>query len=398
MLAYILSIAIALASIILFFSAFFAPKLHRKDDFLWSGVGLFYGLVLWLCAVRVTGGVLLGQMAAVLLLLSFGWQTISLRAAIANPEKQAGIKTFSVVDWIGGGLGKKKAKLPLPEKSPVSTQTTVKPEPVTETPENAIAESLPTLTDETISLEVTDLPVVTEVISFQNDDPENELVEEILVIEEKVVEPLPEKIEELSIPSVVTRSQPFAKPKKPSFWRKFFGKKSAPTQPENITAALDAIESVDSIGESAEKIDESLENEPSLSIETKALESSEIPAQNEIEENWEDDWVEAEELEHPPEIDDESAPTIIEAIASNNVSTDAALEQAFEEENPKFSETENDPDSLEKLSYKFAPYIEVTEEVIVLEEIPLFEEGLVETELPSETMRSPMDIPDSEDA
>ena len=90
MLAYILAIAIALASVVLFFSAFFAPKLHRKDDFLWSGVGLFYGLILWLCAGRFTGAALLGQMAAVVLVLSFAWQTISLRAAIANPEKQAG--------------------------------------------------------------------------------------------------------------------------------------------------------------------------------------------------------------------------------------------------------------------------------------------------------------------
>ncbi len=80
MLAYILAIAIALASVVLFFSAFFAPKLHRKDDFLWSGVGLFYGLILWVCAGRFTGGALLGQMAAVVLVLSFAWQTISFAA------------------------------------------------------------------------------------------------------------------------------------------------------------------------------------------------------------------------------------------------------------------------------------------------------------------------------
>ncbi|MFM7578408.1 MAG: Ycf66 family protein, partial [Microcystaceae cyanobacterium] len=64
MLAFILAIAIGLASLVFFFSAFFAPKLHRKDDFLWSGIGFFYALVLWICATRITGGVLLGQGAA----------------------------------------------------------------------------------------------------------------------------------------------------------------------------------------------------------------------------------------------------------------------------------------------------------------------------------------------
>ena len=72
MLPYILAIAVASASFLLFLGAFVFPKLHRQDDFLWSGVGLFYALVLWLCAGRLTGGVLLGQAAATCLLLAFG--------------------------------------------------------------------------------------------------------------------------------------------------------------------------------------------------------------------------------------------------------------------------------------------------------------------------------------
>jgi len=62
-LAYLLAIAAALGSFALYISAFFFPEVHRKSDFYWSGLGLFYALVLWVCAGRITGAVLLGQMA-----------------------------------------------------------------------------------------------------------------------------------------------------------------------------------------------------------------------------------------------------------------------------------------------------------------------------------------------
>ena len=107
MLAFILAIAVGIASLFFFFSAFFAPKLHRKDDFLWSGVGLFYAATLWICAQRMTGGVLLGQIAAATLVLSFAWQTVKLRVALANPEKIAEQPNFSLLDWLAGGLSRK---------------------------------------------------------------------------------------------------------------------------------------------------------------------------------------------------------------------------------------------------------------------------------------------------
>jgi hypothetical protein len=50
MLAYILAIAVAVSSLALYLAAFFLPEVHRKNDFIWSGVGLFYALVLWVCA------------------------------------------------------------------------------------------------------------------------------------------------------------------------------------------------------------------------------------------------------------------------------------------------------------------------------------------------------------
>lgn len=87
MLANILALAVALGSLAIYLTAFFFPEIHRKSDFIWSGVGLFYALVLWVCSPRITGGVLLGQTASVALLGWFGWQTLTLRYS-ATPATQ----------------------------------------------------------------------------------------------------------------------------------------------------------------------------------------------------------------------------------------------------------------------------------------------------------------------
>ncbi len=91
MLAYILALIIGLGSLALYLAAFFFPEIHRKNDFIWSGVGLFYALVLWVCAGRITGGVLLGQLASVALLGWFGWQTVTLRRALLPADQQTAI-------------------------------------------------------------------------------------------------------------------------------------------------------------------------------------------------------------------------------------------------------------------------------------------------------------------
>jgi hypothetical protein len=124
MLAYILSIVIAIFSLILFGLAFFAPSLHRRDDFLWSGVGLFYALVLWLCAGQMTGAILLGQSAATALLLALGWQTLHFRDAIAHPEKGIDL-SFSVIASIQNRLG---ATSNPQVKKPASTVISTNPE------------------------------------------------------------------------------------------------------------------------------------------------------------------------------------------------------------------------------------------------------------------------------
>jgi hypothetical protein len=87
MLAYILALAVGIGSLAIYLAAFFFPEIHRKNDFIWSGIGLFYALVLWVFTPRITGGLLLGHIASVALLWWFGWQTISLRRQL-TPEAQ----------------------------------------------------------------------------------------------------------------------------------------------------------------------------------------------------------------------------------------------------------------------------------------------------------------------
>ena len=120
MLAYILAIAVGLGSFALCMGAFFFPKIHRELDFFWSGVGLFYALVLWVCAGRITGGVLLGQLSAVALLGWFGWQTLTLRQEIALPEEKTEVQG-SITSALPNLLGKIIA--PFSKKSPPEVQT-----------------------------------------------------------------------------------------------------------------------------------------------------------------------------------------------------------------------------------------------------------------------------------
>ena len=85
MLANILAIAVGTGSFGLYMAAFFFPEVHRKQDFIWSGLGLFYAVVLWFCAGRMTGAVLLGQTASVVLPLALEWQMLTLRRS-RTPE------------------------------------------------------------------------------------------------------------------------------------------------------------------------------------------------------------------------------------------------------------------------------------------------------------------------
>jgi len=87
MLAYVLALVVGLGSLAIYLAAFLFPEIHRKNDFIWSGIGLFYALVLLVFAPIIMGGLLLGHLASVALLVWFGWQTLSLRRQL-TPETQ----------------------------------------------------------------------------------------------------------------------------------------------------------------------------------------------------------------------------------------------------------------------------------------------------------------------
>ncbi|MFN7522484.1 MAG: Ycf66 family protein, partial [Aphanizomenon sp.] len=75
MLDYFLALVVGFGSLAIYLSAFFFPEIHRRYDFIWSGIGLFYALILWIFAPRITGGLLLGHVASVSLLVWFIAQT-----------------------------------------------------------------------------------------------------------------------------------------------------------------------------------------------------------------------------------------------------------------------------------------------------------------------------------
>ncbi len=88
MLAYFLSVLVGTGSVGMYFAAFLFPEIHRKYDFMGSGLGLFYALVLWVEAGQLSGGLLLGQTASVFLLSWFGWQIIDLRRQLTGIHSQ----------------------------------------------------------------------------------------------------------------------------------------------------------------------------------------------------------------------------------------------------------------------------------------------------------------------
>lgn len=99
MLAYVLAIIVAIGSFTFYIAAFFVPELHRRQDFFWSGLGLFYGVVLWFCAGRLTGAVLLGQVVSVALLGGLGWHTLALRRDLTPDLVQTPITWQNLEQW-----------------------------------------------------------------------------------------------------------------------------------------------------------------------------------------------------------------------------------------------------------------------------------------------------------
>jgi Ycf66 protein N-terminus len=117
MLAYILAVLVGTGSVCLYISAFFFPEIHRKQDFIWSGVGFFYALTLWTYARQETGGILVGQVASVILLGWFAWQTLKLRRQLVPVNQQTPIPNST----------KLKEQLGLKQSAPKTPKPTPKP-------------------------------------------------------------------------------------------------------------------------------------------------------------------------------------------------------------------------------------------------------------------------------
>ncbi|MGD1928820.1 MAG: Ycf66 family protein [Leptolyngbyaceae cyanobacterium] len=105
MLAYVLAIFIAIGSFSFYMAAFFVPEMHRRQDFVWSGLGMFYAVVLWFCAGRITGAVLLGQTASVVLLGWLGWHTLDLRRDLTPEPVRTPVTWRDLQAW-GQGIQK----------------------------------------------------------------------------------------------------------------------------------------------------------------------------------------------------------------------------------------------------------------------------------------------------
>ncbi|MEO1637478.1 MAG: Ycf66 family protein [Cyanobacteria bacterium J06631_9] len=106
MFAHVLSVLVAASSFLFYMAAFFYPEVHRPLDWVWSGLGLFYAVVLWYCAGQMTAVVVLAQMSAIALLLVLGWQLLSIRREKTPVYQQTPVVlTPEVVgEWAKGKL------------------------------------------------------------------------------------------------------------------------------------------------------------------------------------------------------------------------------------------------------------------------------------------------------
>ncbi len=133
MLAYILAVLVGTGSVGLYLSAFFFPEIHRKQDFVWSGAGFFYALVLWIYARQETGGILLGQATSVALLGWLAWQNLKLRRQLVPVNQQTPIpSTTKIKEKLG--VKQPVAKQATPKQSVIKPVTPPEPKPIAQAP------------------------------------------------------------------------------------------------------------------------------------------------------------------------------------------------------------------------------------------------------------------------
>ncbi len=164
MLSYLMALAVALGGFALYMAAFFFPEVHRKGDFIWSGVAMFYALVLWFCAGRITGAVLLGEAASVALLGWFGWETLRLRrevtpigerTQVSQDKLSAGVSQLSgrVTDLFKGKPQQTKA--PAAQTAVPKVQTPAPDEPEKAAAQTAPREQMPPTEEEIVAATAT---------------------------------------------------------------------------------------------------------------------------------------------------------------------------------------------------------------------------------------------------
>ena len=207
MLPYALAIAIGASSLVLFLTAFLMPKIHRQDDFLWSGVGLLYALVLWFCASSIRGAVLLGQLAAVTLLSFYAWEVFTLRKAIADPEAYNIEDRFSVVGFISKFL--ESSVESVPSETSESQEIPASEAKIADT-EEEIPEAQGTIeqekTPETIS-ETEENSVATMETTLDEDEIEEGIIETTSEIEEDSVASIETELDEAEAETIEIASE-----------------------------------------------------------------------------------------------------------------------------------------------------------------------------------------------
>jgi hypothetical protein len=142
MLAYILAVLVGTGSVGLYIAAFFFPEIHRKHDFIWSGVGFFYALTLWIYARQSVGGIVVGQTASVALVGWFAWQTLKLRRQLVPANQQTPLPdTTKIQQQLG-----LKPTTPTP-KTPTKSRATNPTQPKSSSPTQTVVEVKPSVVE-----------------------------------------------------------------------------------------------------------------------------------------------------------------------------------------------------------------------------------------------------------
>lgn len=368
MLSYILAIAVGLGSLSLYLATFFVPHVHRKDDLILSGLGLFYALVLWTCAGRITGGVLLGQVAGVTLLGWFMWETVSLRGIIAKPDEQTVISattqakinelSFSkLFDQITNKFSKKPLVISAPTPSitvETDTDTENNNEVAEISPIETLAETEATPTPET----VTETETTQEVP--QNFNFVQETSAETVIQEETVTTQALEKTEAISPVEVKTSGK-----KGFSFGNLItgiFGKKKEPVETTTVVSE-----------------EETTEQDQELMIDETETERTELDLEESAVEQLATTVIQAEETEEITTLDatTETANLETETIDEPEITADMVTQTTETVE----GELEETPTVIEENTQN---QLTETEDIITIEASSLEETELTQTQ-PIET-------------